>query len=148
MQGTFKLIFSEYMLDPETDCGYYSLEFWRYLGEQKTSEYIWVTIGERGHIICVSANMLGSMNDVTVPAYDENEIQLAVERKLDAIYGEIADEYSYTYEVMNSLLTRLKDGKLYLRYEIISKLYHKENGSVLRDPTVLLIPLQTETAVQ
>ena len=97
---------------------YYSFTFYRFIGQLRTDEYVIIYINKNGDFEAYMANMLGSMDGIVVPDYDEQEIRKAIEFKLSEIYQPVMEKYSCTYAIDEVRLTRLNNGKLYLEYSI------------------------------
>lgn len=116
---SFVLTSKEYTYDKETERGRYLFSFNRYIGQMKTDEWIYVRVGEKGTVFSFVSNMLGNMDDVVVPNYHEKDVMAAVEYKIANIFKPYLDKYTCTYEIDDVCLTKLQDGKLYLKYLII-----------------------------
>ena len=99
----------------EEPYGTYSIQFRRYVDQTITDEYITICIGQTGAIREIESRMVGGMEGVRVPAYDEAEILKAIERKLLPSGQKTSICY---YAIKDFGLTRLRDGALYLRYTI------------------------------
>jgi hypothetical protein len=99
---------------------YYIFTFYRFIGQLRTNEYVIIFINKNGDLRAYMGQMLGSMDGIVVPDYDEQEIRKAIEFKLSEIYQPVLEKYSCMYVIDDDdvYLTRLRNGKLYLDYTI------------------------------
>ena len=118
--------------------GRYRFVFERYIDQMRTDEYASVNIGEMGVVRSFSVNMLGSMDGVSIPEYNEEEIVQAIEHKLATIYAPVREKTNGYYSIEDTCLTRLEDGELYLKY-IVSIQCPVEETTFCYDKTCLLV---------
>ena len=116
----------------------YLFTYYRYIDQVKTRERISVRIGERGRLLSFTSDMLGSMDGVDLPDYDEAEILAAVEHKLACIYESEIENSGCSYEIENVYVTRLQDGKLYLMYRIGVRMAHEDGFVIPRTKSLLV----------
>jgi hypothetical protein len=124
---------------PEFANGLYEIKFVRTVDHIKTDEYVWFEITERGRIISVYTKALGSMDNIMIPDYDEEEVINAVEYKLSNMYQRFIQTHTVSYEIADRRLTRLQDGKLYLQYQLEITIFTSEGEPFAYDHAELLV---------
>ena len=83
--------------------------------------------------------MFGSMDGIIIPDYDEAKVIDAVEYKLSNIYQKIIQTHTVSYEIADMRLTRLQDGKLYLKYQLEIMISTSDGDFFAYDHTNLLV---------
>ena len=124
---------------PEYANGIYVIKFERTVDNMKTDEYVSFDITERGRIISLYTNMFGSMDGIIIPDYDEAKVIDAVEYKLSNIYQKVIQTHTVSYEIADMRLTRLQDGKLYLKYQLEIMISTSDGDFFAYDHTNLLV---------
>ncbi len=135
VSGSYELVSTDFSY------GNYLFTFYRYIGNMKTAERISVRIGQRGRLLSFNSDMLGGMDGISVPDYDEEEVMAAVEHKVSNIYRSVIEKYTCTYEIGDVLLTRLQDGKFYLKYLANIYMVINDEGDFFSDAASLLIDI-------
>ncbi|MBE6558774.1 MAG: hypothetical protein E7661_07190 [Ruminococcaceae bacterium] len=82
----------------------------------KTDESIIISISAAtGRVEYYYASLLNAIEPSEIPEYDLEATNAAVADKVDEIYGD-SGVHSYTHKITDLRITRLEDGKYYLRY--------------------------------
>lgn len=135
----------EYLLEiPEYDAKYV-FEFVRKIDGVKTEDSIRIDVTIYGILAYYGAECFGEMRGAKLPDQEQmTAIQADIDKKLDAIYEPIKDDYSVTFELDDMVFERLADGRYALEYfykvEFIS--LKDENPIPRRETTRLIVILE------
>ena len=136
---------SEILLDSSVFDATYSFLFVRKIDGTKTVDEFNIRVSIYGTVLDYRAVCLGVMRGAKLPDQEKMAaIQADVDKKLDAIYEPIKDDYSVTFELDDMVFERLADGRYALEYfykvEFIS--LKDENPIPRRETTRLIVILE------
>ena len=107
---------------PEYDA-MYLFEFVRKIDGVKTADVINIDVTIYGIVAYYGAECFGEMRGAKLPDQEKMAaIQADVDKKLDAIYEPIKDDYSVTFELDDMVFERLADGRYALEYYYTAEL--------------------------
>lgn len=129
---------------PEYDA-LYVFEFVRKINGVKTADSIRIDVTIYGILAYYRTDCFGVMRGAKLPDQEQmTAIQADIDKKLDAIYEPIKDDYSVTFELDDMVFERLADGRYALEYyyeaELIS--LKDENPIPRRETTRLIVILE------
>ena len=136
--GTYKGYVS-YMKTNSVVDGYYEFRFTRWIGDVKTAEFVLIQVTSRGRILYVYSDQFKAFDHVDSLDYDEKEVTAAFEYKLANLYKSDLQDKSLYYKSDAPVLTRLSDGKIYLKYALDVAIYTKDGKPFAHDLTNLLV---------
>ena len=120
----------------------YDFEFARVIDGIKTSDTAYVGVSVFGDVISHLFVSLGELADAKAPTEDEMEIiQNNVNAKLDAIYENVSSKYDISFEIEDTILVRLSDGKYAMEYYVRTDLVTKDTQTKITEATKLLVYL-------
>lgn len=138
----YELVFENYW-NIEEYGGLYDFQFSRIVDGVET--YDMASIGVTIYGTVMSHHFLGleTMRDAKLPTSEEMKaIQASVESRLAEIYDPIKDEYSVSYDLVEVIFMRLKDGSYALQYEYCAELTsNSDEQNTRHDTTMLLVRL-------
>ena len=120
----------------------------------KKSRFLAVAVGEPGGLSRrlyflettkkrgphVQHAQFGAFDDVTSADYDEEKVLMAIEHRLANIYSDVIKTKIIYYRYTEPLpLTRLSDGRLYLKYHFYLDIYTGKGSKVFEEHTNLLV---------
>lgn len=136
--GTYKGYVS-YMKTNSVVDGYYEFRFTRWIGDMQTAEFVLIQVTSRGRILYVYSDQFKAFDHVDSLDYDEKEVTAAFEYKLANLYKSDLQDKSLYYKSDAPVLTRLSDGKIYLKYAVEVQIYTDAGKPFAHDYTNLLV---------
>jgi hypothetical protein len=120
----------------------YDFEFARVIDGIKTSDTAYIGVSVFGDVISHLFVSLGELADAEAPTEDEMEIiQNNVNAKLDAIYENVSSKYDISFEIEDTVLVRLSNGKYAMEYYVRADLVAKDTQAKITESTKLLVYL-------
>lgn len=120
----------------------YDFEFARVIDGIKTSDTAYIGVSVFGDVISHLFVSLGELADAEAPTEDEMKIiQNNVNAKLDAIYENVSSKYDISFEIEDTILVRLSDGKYAMEYYVRADLVAKDTQAKITESTKLLVYL-------
>lgn len=121
----------------------YEFEFARVIEGIQTSDKAYIDITVYGTVVSHFFSSLGEMRGAKLPTSEEMDaIEASVESKLAKIYAPVKDEYSVSYDLVEVIFMRLKDGSYALQYEYCAELTsNSDEQNTRHDTTMLLVRL-------
>ena len=120
----------------------YDFEVVRVIDGIKTSDTAYIGVSVFGDVISHLFVSLGELADAEAPTEDEMEIiQNNVNAKLDAIYENVSSKYDISFEIEDTVLVRLSDGKYAMEYYVRADLVAKDTQAKIAEATKLLVYL-------
>lgn len=120
----------------------YDFEVVRVIDGIKTSDTAYIGVSVFGDVISHLFVSLGELADAEAPTEDEMEIiQNNVNAKLDAIYENVSSKYDISFEIEDTVLVRLSDGKYAMEYYVRADLVAKDTQAKITESTKLLVYL-------
>lgn len=119
--------------------GKYYIEFVKYIGEMKTTEWVKFTVTQSGEVVSYTAFMLDTIPANAQYSFDMDKAEAVVQERLDGIiagYNRPYDRIEYNDE--SWALMRLKDGDYGLCYSVemnfirIQGPYEEHSGQLIR----------------
>ena len=125
--------------------GMHRFLFVRMIDGVRTADSIAVEVTVYGTVMSYYAELFGEMRDASLPDQEKmTAIQADVDKKLDAIYEPIKDDYSVTFELDDMVFERLADGRYALEYYYTAELISlkDENPITRHEMTRLIVILE------
>ena len=120
----------------------YDFEFARVIDGIKTSDTAYIGVSVFGDVISHLFVSLGELADAEAPTEKEMEIiQDHVDAKLAAIYENVSSKYDISFEIEDTVLVRLSDGKYAMEYYVRTDLVAKDTQAKVAEATKLLVYL-------
>ena len=120
----------------------YDFEFARVIDGIKTSDTAYIGVSVFGDVISHLFVSLGELADAEAPTEKEMEIiQDHVDAKLAAIYENVSSKYDISFEIEDTVLVRLSDGKYAMEYYVRTDLVAKDTQAKVAETTKLLVYL-------
>lgn len=120
----------------------YDFEFARVIDGIKTSDTAYIGVSVFGDVISHLFVSLGELADAKVPTKEDLEIiQDHVDAKLATIYENVSSKYDISFEIEDTILVRLSDGKYAMEYYVRTDLVTKDTQTKIAEATKLLVYL-------
>lgn len=120
----------------------YDFEVVRVIDGIKTSDTAYIGVSVFGDVISHLFVSLGELADAEAPTEKEMEIiQDHVDAKLAAIYENVSSKYDISFEIEDTVLVRLSDGKYAMEYYVRTDLVAKDTQAKVAEATKLLVYL-------
>lgn len=116
--NAYTLVNTRYLTIPEYNAIYY-FDFVRYVNGIETSDNAYIGVTVYGDVISHLFGTVGEMEQSpTLSEEDHQTINSNIDNKIMNIYAALDEKYSYSYEVTNTTLVKLSDGKYALEYYV------------------------------
>ena len=134
-------LISEGYWDAQESGAFHIFQFVRVINGIQTSDTATIDVSIFGDVLAHRFKSLGEMKSAKLPS--ESDIKLIeenVDKKLNDIYSNVADEYEISYELPDPIFIRLKDGKYAFEYSVeVNLLYKDSSNQILSELTKLIV---------
>jgi len=122
---TVKLEIKEYAPDSNHLFDIYNFTFQRYINNIKTTDYVIISVSDKGILRQFSSLMLGKMAKVSLDGFDAETAEAVVKDKVNTVYR----NYD-SYEIKDQTAVLLQDGSPAMLYKVsVKKEYNNSDGT-------------------